>query len=191
MVAPAFKETSNVIPLLPAPDPNDSDDVVVALQTARALQRKGDLREALRWLRRAADAASEARATTGVLSLSPGAAADLTNLLGAPDKSDAPSSLPPSLPPLLLAPAAPSLECAARRQDVGRADVLFVAAPPAQGGDPAAFARPSQARCRSVGLAPAPVEAPDAPRLRSTSATDLSADAPPSDPTREEAARST
>jgi len=48
MVAPAFKEASNVIPLLPGSDPNDSEDVVVALQTAKALQRKGDLRDSLR-----------------------------------------------------------------------------------------------------------------------------------------------
>jgi hypothetical protein len=102
MVAPALKETSNVIPLLPAPDPSDSDDVVVALQTARALQRKGDLRESLRWIRRAADAAGDEGNDRRALALAR-AAADMTSLIGASEKTTPPplpqpSSLPPPPP---------------------------------------------------------------------------------------------
>jgi hypothetical protein len=123
MVLPAFKEASNVIPLLPAPDPNDSDDVIVALQTARALQKKGDLRESLRWLRRAADAAGQEGNDRRAMVLAR-AAADLTSLVGASEKAPAPSSLPPPLPQApkpasSLPPPPPSMaQRAARTQAV-------------------------------------------------------------------------
>jgi hypothetical protein len=108
MVAPAFKEASNVIPLLPAPDPSDSEDVVVALQTARALQRKGDLQDAVRWLRRAADAAGGDGNDRRALALAR-AAADLTTLIGTSAKAVAPPPpSPPSLPASSLPPPPPS-----------------------------------------------------------------------------------
>jgi hypothetical protein len=43
----------------PTPRPEDSDDVELALETAGALWNKGDRPEALRWLRRAAEAAEQ------------------------------------------------------------------------------------------------------------------------------------
>ena len=43
----------------PATEPNDSDDVALALETAEALWNKGDPSEAMRWLRRAAEAAGD------------------------------------------------------------------------------------------------------------------------------------
>jgi hypothetical protein len=43
----------------PASEPNDSDDVALALETAEALWNKGDPSEAVRWLRRAAEAAGD------------------------------------------------------------------------------------------------------------------------------------
>jgi len=43
----------------PASEPNDSDDVTLALETAEALWNRGDPSEALRWLRRAAEAAGD------------------------------------------------------------------------------------------------------------------------------------
>jgi hypothetical protein len=108
MAAPAFQEASNVIPLLPGPDPNDSEDVTVALQTARALQKKGDLRESLRWLRRAADAAGVDGNDRRALVLAR-AAADMTTLIGASEGAAPPSSLPPaSPPPASLPPPPPS-----------------------------------------------------------------------------------
>src|SRR5258707_7304395 len=96
MVAPAFKEVSNVIALLPGPDPSDSEDVIVALQTARALQKKGDLPESLRWLRRAADVAEQTGNDRRALVLAR-AAADLTNLIRVGEVAPA-SSLPPPPP---------------------------------------------------------------------------------------------
>ena len=44
----------------PAPLPNDADDVVVALQSARSLWDASDYSQAARWLRKAAAAAQEA-----------------------------------------------------------------------------------------------------------------------------------
>ena len=44
----------------PATLPNDTDDVVVALQSARSLWDASDYSEAARWLRKAASAAQEA-----------------------------------------------------------------------------------------------------------------------------------
>jgi hypothetical protein len=44
----------------PTPGPEDSDDVELALETAAALWSKGDRSEALRWLRRGAEAAEQA-----------------------------------------------------------------------------------------------------------------------------------
>jgi len=43
----------------PAVMPNDPNDVALAVETARALYRRGDLRDALRWLRKAAESAEE------------------------------------------------------------------------------------------------------------------------------------
>lgn len=43
----------------PVSEPNDSDDVTLALETAEALWNRGDPSEALRWLRRAAEAAGD------------------------------------------------------------------------------------------------------------------------------------
>jgi hypothetical protein len=106
MVAPAFQEVSNVIPLLPGPDPSDSEDVTVALQTARALQKKGDLRESLRWLRRAADAAGGDGNDRRALVLAR-AAADMTGLIGVSEQAPAPPSFPPPLPPASSLPPPP------------------------------------------------------------------------------------
>lgn len=43
----------------PEPEANDADDVVLALETAGALWKRGDAQEGIRWLRRAAEAAEE------------------------------------------------------------------------------------------------------------------------------------
>lgn len=77
---------------LPAIADNDGDDVALALQTAHALWRRADQHEAVRWLRRAAAAASENGDDLRSVALAT-AAADLTSELGLP-RSVAPG--PPS-----------------------------------------------------------------------------------------------
>jgi hypothetical protein len=61
----------------PLPAAGDSDDVVLALETARALEARGDVREAARWLRRAAEQAESQGNDVRVL-LFAHVAADLT-----------------------------------------------------------------------------------------------------------------
>lgn len=61
----------------PAPEPTDPEDVVWALQTAQTMWERRDLREAVRWLRRAAESASDAGNDLRALALAR-AAADLT-----------------------------------------------------------------------------------------------------------------
>jgi len=62
----------------PGPKPSDSEDVLVALETAQALEVRGDLAEAARWLGRAADEAEKQGNDSRVLALAH-AAADLKN----------------------------------------------------------------------------------------------------------------
>jgi hypothetical protein len=65
----------------PAPSPRDSDDVLLALETAQALEVRGDTAEAARWVRRAADEAEKQGNDRRVLALAH-AAADLTTASG-------------------------------------------------------------------------------------------------------------
>ena len=62
----------------PAPDPSDSEGVLLALETARALEARGDTNEATRWLRRAATEAEKQGNDARVLEFAH-AAADLTS----------------------------------------------------------------------------------------------------------------
>ena len=66
--------------MVPPPDPGDTEDVSWALSTASAMEQRGDLFECVRWLRRAAEAASEASRSDRALALAK-AAAELTQRL--------------------------------------------------------------------------------------------------------------
>jgi hypothetical protein len=79
---------------IPPAKKDDSEDVAWALSTAEAMCARGDRSDALKWLRRAAEAASEAQADDRALELAK-AAADLASTL-------APTSTPP--PPSRPAP---------------------------------------------------------------------------------------
>lgn len=72
----------------PAPAANDAEQVSLALETASALWGKGDVREALRWLRRAAETAGALGDDLRAVGLAR-AAAELTAEL----------QIPPSIPP--------------------------------------------------------------------------------------------
>jgi hypothetical protein len=77
----------------PAPEPSDTEDVAWTLQTAGTMWARGDAHEAVRWLRRAAEAASDAGNDERALTLAR-SAADLT----------AATNLPPSVPPPRVSP---------------------------------------------------------------------------------------
>jgi hypothetical protein len=100
MVAQVSTETFARASHIPPSDPSDSDDVLLALQTARALEAQGEIREAARWLRRAVEQSEIDDNDERVLALAR-AAADLTNTLPpAPLPTAVSSSLPPSnVPP--------------------------------------------------------------------------------------------
>jgi hypothetical protein len=108
---------------IPSPQPGDSDDVELALETAQRMYRTGDNAEALKWLRRAANAAEEAGDDMRQLQLAR-LAADLAAVVNAPVQvmtsapsvapnakaSGSPSGAPPSRlpqPPTKQAPQAP------------------------------------------------------------------------------------
>jgi hypothetical protein len=79
----------------PPPEASDLEDVAWNLQTGGTMWARGDHHEAVRWLRRAAEAASDANSDMRAVALAR-AAADLTAAL----------ELPPSiLPPLSAAPS--------------------------------------------------------------------------------------
>jgi hypothetical protein len=97
MVARIDNESLSQALLTPRPELSDSDDVLLALETARALETQGEMREAARWLRRAADEAEQQGDDERVLVLAR-AAAEMSNIIGfAPAGAEAPTIPPPSL----------------------------------------------------------------------------------------------
>jgi len=68
------------LPTVPEPKPEDLEDVSWALSTAEAMWARGDHNDAIKWVRRAAEAASEAEDDRRSLELAK-AAADLTGLI--------------------------------------------------------------------------------------------------------------
>jgi hypothetical protein len=86
---------------IPPAKKDDSEDVAWALSTSEAMYARGDRGDALKWLRRAAEAASEAQADDRALELAK-AAADLATAIG-PTTSARPPAPPP--PPVLSRPA--------------------------------------------------------------------------------------
>ena len=92
----------------PRPDLSDSDDVLLALETARALETQGEIREAVRWIRRAADDAEKQGNDERVLTLAR-AAADLSNTLGPAQSGPPPAEVPTMPPPAMSAAEVPTL----------------------------------------------------------------------------------
>jgi hypothetical protein len=78
---------------IPPAKKDDTEDVAWALSTAEAMYARGDRGDALKWLRRAAESASEAQADDRALELAK-AAADLATVVG-----PTPSAPPPPPPP--------------------------------------------------------------------------------------------
>jgi hypothetical protein len=106
MVARIDNELLSPTLLTPQPDLSDSDDMLLALETARALEAQGEISEAARWLRRAADEAEQQGDDERYLVLAR-AAAEMVNIVGSsppPPAADAPT-LPPPSPDVLEASA--------------------------------------------------------------------------------------
>ncbi|HTQ43672.1 MAG TPA: hypothetical protein VMI75_13010 [Polyangiaceae bacterium] len=150
---------------IPPAKKDDSEDVAWALSTAEAMFARGDRGDALKWLRRAAESASEAQADDRALELAK-AAAELASVLG-----PSPSAPPP--PPAAVNAAAPPPQRAPMPTRVAApppppaAPAPSPAAPPpppAPAPSPAAGMRPKP----PVRPAPAPAVTPVAPRIVET-----------------------
>jgi hypothetical protein len=107
-----------MLPTVPEPKPEDPEDVSWALSTAEAMWARGDHAEGIKWVRRAAEAASEAESDARALELAK-AAADLASLIAKrasrasidieeiePMSEPAPAQPPPA-PPAKPAPPKP------------------------------------------------------------------------------------
>jgi hypothetical protein len=88
-------------PEYPISEPEDSDEVVLALETGRALWGKGDLRDAVRWLRRAAEKAVRAGQNARAATLARAAAELGTQVGAAPAPVVIAPATPPAPPPIL------------------------------------------------------------------------------------------
>jgi hypothetical protein len=91
-------------PRIPAAAASDSSEVTVALEAAATLLENGDAEEAVRWLRRAADAAGSAGDDLRAVALA-SAAADLKDALPAAPEPAPPSR--PGIPPIQPTQASP------------------------------------------------------------------------------------
>ena len=134
------------LPPLPEAEPDDPEDVSWALSTAAAMWARGDHLEGLKWIRRAAEAASEMQADVRALQLA-NAAAELSAMLtqrSAVAGGQTEQAQP--LPSITIATSTPSM----RRAPLSPSGS---AAPP-----------------RLVAAAPRPVNKPAAPRAAATSA---------------------
>jgi hypothetical protein len=87
---------SGAPPKIPRSQSDDNEDISWALSTAEAMWSRGDLIDAIKWVRRAAEAASDAEQDQRALDLAK-AAADLQNQVGG--ASAQPPSQPPPPPP--------------------------------------------------------------------------------------------
>jgi hypothetical protein len=159
MASPVLENTIQV-PAIPSALESDSDEVTLSLETARALGETGDLREALRWLRRAADAAEQTGDDLRAVTLAR-AAADLTSRIGG-------ASLPPPLPQQpadsrLPAPPPPSARASGTLPRVEPTPPSLRPPPPsARAQTPARQTKPPP----KPSIRPARTETPPAPSVR-------------------------
>ena len=147
---------------IPKPEPSDVADVVSALETAAALWAKGEQREGLRWLRRAAESAEQADNDLRALELAR-RAADLTGLLGAsapPPLPSAPAQPPPeavqSPPEAAQPPPEPAPPARTQPSPPGPSQRASMPPAPQVSRPPVASAAPVATRAQSAAAALAP-----------------------------------
>jgi len=151
-------QTSAGAPIPPAKK-DDSEDVAWALSTAEAMYARGDRGEALKWLRRAAEAASEAQADDRALELAK-AAADLASAIGpVSNPPPAPSRPPPAPPAAAAAPPAAAPPAAAPA-------AAPAASTPSPRPPPPPAARPAQPRAAGAPAKPLPPARPQRVAMR-------------------------
>jgi hypothetical protein len=98
---------------IPPPHPSDSGDVTEALNVASTLWRTGNFEDAIRWVRRAAQAADDAGDSPRMNALAR-ASAELEESLAAAPPAPVRSSVPPPLPAGARSSVPPPPESASR-----------------------------------------------------------------------------
>jgi len=168
----------------PAPESSDPDDVVLALETANALWGRGDAREAIRWLRRAAEAAEEAGDDMRSLRLAR-TAADITTQLDSEGASAGPArpstlSATPPPKPVSIPPAKP-VAAAAKPETATTSSPAAAATPekPAPAATPAAASSPRAAAASAPRASTPPPVTSSSP---ATTSMDSESAAPPPPP---------
>ncbi|WP_437581046.1 hypothetical protein [Sorangium sp. So ce887] len=167
--------------LRPIPPPHDEDDEDVhwALSTATALWGRGERDEALRWLRRAAEQASDANADLRALELFK-AAAEVAQKISATDAD--PGSATATDSPPAIASAPPKTPLSAPPQAPGAAPATASAPPPRSGasgaGSHATPSRPPGAEAGRAERGGAGTSAPPAAATRAPSVRAPAGDAP-------------
>lgn len=146
---------------IPPAKKDDTEDVAWALSTAEAMFARGDRGDALKWLRRAAEAASEAQADDRALELAK-AAADLASIL-----SPATSAPPPPPPPPPAASVAPPARAPTPGQTPLPARAASPSAPPPPPPPKSSPSRMQGTPPKPRALSPfAPTGAPPGPARR-------------------------
>jgi len=110
---------------VPEAKPDDPEDVSWALSTAEAMWARGDHMEGIKWVRRAAEAASEAENDRRSLELAK-AAADLAGLIARRSKIESDAALPPA-----PASSSPSKRAISNQPPSNAPSTARSAAPPA------------------------------------------------------------
>lgn len=146
---------------IPEPRPDDHEDVHWQLSTASALWARGESAEALKWLRRAAETASDENRDARALELAKAAAEFTTRLSAPPPQPEASAEL--SAPP--VARRGPVMTAAPNSIDPGAPTVPGRSAPPPLGSAPPPM--PGRAPVASspppLGSAPPPMPTRSAP----------------------------
>jgi len=140
---------------IPPAKKDDSEDVAWALSTAEAMFARGDRGDALKWLRRAAEAASEAQADDRALELAK-AAADLASTISPTTSAPPPPPPPPpsaSVPPAARPMPAPAQVQASSTGRPGAQSAPPPAPPPTKSAPPPP---PKSAPARPQGTPPKP-----------------------------------
>jgi hypothetical protein len=146
---------------------DDDEDVHWALSTASALWARGERAEALRWLRRAAEAASDANADDRAVDLFKAAAAVAASIDAASEPAETPVPLPPRPP---VAP----------RAEGSSPNLPFELRVPAAGGPRARVTLPETPAARGVPKPAQPMASPSTGRIApQRSATSASSSRPP------------
>jgi len=157
---------------IPAAAKNDSEDVSWALSTAEAMWSRGDRSDAIKWIRKAVEAASEAQDDDRALELAK-AAADLASQVGVvqtapPPPVAAKPSVPPRPAPARSAPPPPPAASRPPPPPTSSRPASPAASQPAPSQPAPPAAKPAAPKPAAPLTSPAAPKAPAQPRVVGT-----------------------